>query len=389
MKNKHNNYESPLLVNRYPLTVKSFNKQQVTGYKLQILPDKYRNISEDLLLTKVKQKLKKLGKKVLLLVHHYQREEIAGLANYLGDSLELAKKSSQHKEAKYIVFCGVYFMAESADILSEDYQIVQLPSLYAGCPMADMADIDSVERAFLLLKNFLPDVKIVPVTYINSYAPLKAFCGRNEGSICTSSNAEKVFKWAYNTGDKIFFFPDEHLGRNTAKNFGIKDEEIFLWERTKEFLTKEEKNKIKKAKVILWNGYCHVHTRFKIEDILKIKKEHPDAKIIVHPECKVELTSLVDFTGSTGQIVKYVKEAPSGSKIVIGTEINLINRLAKENPDKKIFELAYSLCPNMYKINLQNLLWTLDEIGKVNIVQVDKNLKQEAKIALNRMLSLS
>lgn len=354
----------------------------------QLLPDKYRNINENIILSKVKQKLKKMGQEVLLLVHHYQREEIASLADYLGDSLELAKKSSQHKEAKYIIFCGVYFMAESADILSEDYQTVQLPSLYAGCPMADMADIDSVERAFSLLKE-LGVVKIIPITYINSYAPLKAFCGRNNGSICTSSNAEKVFKWAQDVGDKIFFFPDEHLGRNTAKNFGIKNEEIFLWDRTKELLTVEEKNKIKKAKVILWNGYCHVHTRFTTKDILKIRKQHSDAKIIVHPECRVELTSLVDFTGSTGQIVKYVKEAPAGSKIVIGTEINLINRLAKENPDKKIFELTYSLCPNMYKINLQNLLWTLDEIGKVNIVKVDENLKKEAKIALNRMLSLS
>jgi quinolinate synthase len=349
------------------------------------MPDKYGHKSDQQLIEKIKAIKAELGKRLVILGHHYQRKEIVELSDFRGDSLGLSHDAARQKEAEFIVFCGVHFMAESAEILSRPEQIIQLPELGAGCPMADMADIFQVESAWRDIDKICGSENFTPITYVNSSAELKAFCGRNDGIVCTSSNASSVFDWAFKKSDKLFFFPDEHLGRNTANK---KKNKVIVWNPEQEMGGNTSKQ-IKDADVILWKGYCHVHTFFKPEHVLAIREKYPEAIIIVHPECVEEVVDMADADGSTGFIVKFVQEAKPGSTIVIGTEINLISRLAMEHPDKKIFELARSLCPNMYKINLRNLLWTLDNIGKINIVTVPEQIKAEAKVALERMLEIT
>jgi len=350
-----------------------------------LMPDKYRQMSDQQLIEKIKVIKAELGKRLVILGHHYQRKEIVELSDFRGDSLGLSRDAARQKEAEFIVFCGVHFMAEGAAILARPYQMVQLPDLTAGCPMADMADIFQVESAWREIDKICSSENFTPITYVNSSAELKAFCGRNNGVACTSSNASSVFDWAFKRTDKLFFFPDEHLGRNTANK---KKNKVIVWDPEKEMGGNTIKQ-IKEADVILWKGYCHVHTFFKPEHVLAIREKYPQAIIIVHPECVEEVVNMADAAGSTGFIVNFVQEAKPGSTIVIGTEINLISRLAMEHPDKKIFELARSLCPNMYKINLRNLLWTLDNIGKINIVTVPEPIKAEAKVALERMLEIT
>jgi len=352
------------------------------------MPDKYRGMSDQELIRKIKDKQAQLGDKLVILGHHYQREEIVKLSDFKGDSLQLSRNAASQSDAQFIVFCGVHFMAESAEILSAPHQRVQLPDLDAGCPMADMADIFQVESAWEQLDEICGRENITPLTYVNSDAELKAFCGRNAGSACTSSNAPAVFDWAFSNTEKIFFFPDEHLGRNTSKKKGILKDKIILWNPDEE-LGGNTESQIKNADVILWKGYCHVHTYFKPEHIKAVREKYPEVVIIVHPECVEEVVGMADYDGSTAFIVKFVQEAPKDSTIAIGTEINLVSRLARENPDKKIFELARSLCPNMYKINLNNLLWTLDNLGEINIVTVPEQIKADAKVALNRMLEIA
>jgi len=353
-----------------------------------LMPDTYRGMSEQELIKKIKDRKAQLGKNLVILGHHYQREEIVQRADFRGDSLQLSRSAASQKDAQFIVFCGVHFMAESAEILSSPHQQVQLPDLDAGCPMADMADIFQVEDAWRQLDKICGQGNITPVTYVNSDAELKAFCGRNEGSVCTSSNTPAVVDWAFSNREKIFFFPDEHLGRNTSKKKGIPKDKIILWDPDED-LGGNTEAQIKNADVILWKGYCHVHTYFKPEHVNSVREKYPETTIVVHPECVEEVVDMVDYNGSTGFIVRFVEEAPKGSTITIGTEINLVSRLARENPDKKIFELARSLCPNMYKINLNNLLWTLDNIGEVNVVTVPEQVKAEAEVALNRMLEIA
>jgi len=330
----------------------------------------------------------RLGDKLLILTHHYQRKEIVELGDFRGDSLELSKKAAADRAAKFIVFCGVHFMAESAEILSRSDQTVQIPAVEAGCWMADMANIHVVEKAWEEV-NFIckPDTA-VPLVYMNSDAELKAFCGRRGGAVCTSSNARAAFHWALGKGEKIFFFPDQHLGRNTANQMGIPQEQMIVWD-PEEPLGGNTPDTIKKAKVILWDGYCLVHTRFEVRHVLEMRNRFPQAKIVVHPECTQEVVALANAVGSTGFIVKYVEEAPPNRTIIIGTEVNLVHRLAQENPDKNIMELHYSLCPNMFRINLKNLLWTLENIGELNVVSVPEEIKADARKALNRMLAFS
>jgi len=329
-----------------------------------------------------------LGKELIILTHHYQRKEIVDLGHYLGDSFGLSQKAAADKAARFIIFCGVHFMAESAQILSQPHQTVQIPDKRAGCPMADMADIHHVDAAWKDVTSIVGEHAVIPIVYMNSDARIKAFCGRHGGTVCTSSNALAAFKWGFNQGDKIFFFPDQHLGRNTGHQLGINPEKIMVWDPDKTLggCTPET---IKKAAVILWDGYCNVHTRFRTDHVLKMRKKFPEAKIVVHPECPREVVELADAAGSTSFIVKYVKNAPSGAQIIIGTEINLIHRLALENPDKAVLDLHYSLCPNMFKINLKNLLWTLENIGRVNVVTVPETIRAAAQTALHRMLSLT
>ncbi|MBF0119549.1 MAG: quinolinate synthase NadA [Desulfobacterales bacterium] len=334
-------------------------------------------------------KIKKdLGNKLLILTHQYQRKEIVDVGNFCGDSFALSQKAANDQNAKFIVFCGVHFMAESASILSNEGQIVQIPDTNAGCWMADMADVYMVEKVWDELKRFVPEDSIMPVLYINSDAQIKAFCGKKGGTICTSSNANAAIKWGLSLREKVLFLPDQHLGRNTAIAMGIQPEEIILWKYDKP-LGGNTENDIKKAKIILWDGYCLVHTRFKVEHITEARKKYPDSKIVVHPECPIELVKEADAVGSTSFIVKYVENAKPGSTIIIGTEINLIQRLKIENPDKNIIELHHSLCPNMYKINLENLLMVIENIGKINVVDVPYDLKIDAKKALDRMLKIS
>jgi quinolinate synthase len=330
----------------------------------------------------------RLGDKLLILTHHYQRKEIVDLGDHRGDSFGLSQKASADKAARFIVFCGVHFMAESAAILCQPHQTVQIPDLEAGCWMADMAHIYMVERAWEELTSVAGEGSVMPVVYMNSDADLKAFCGSRGGTVCTSSNAAAVLEWAFGEREKILFFPDQHLGRNTGNQMGIPPEEMIVWQPEKP-LGGNTRNSMKKAKVILWEGYCLVHTRFRAEHVLKMRQRFPEAKIVVHPECTQEVVALADAVGSTSFIVKYVENAPPQTTIIVGTEVNLVNRLALENPDKRVLELHYSLCPNMFKINLENLLWTLKNLGKVNVVEVSESVKQKARVALDRMLALA
>ena len=329
----------------------------------------------------------KLGNKLVILTHHYQRKEIVDIGDHKGDSFGLSQRAANDENAQHIVFCGVHFMAESAAILAKDHQTVQIPDMNAGCWMADMADAFLVEKAWNDVVSLVGKDSVTPLVYMNSDAHIKAHCGKNNGAVCTSSNAPKAFEWAFKQREKIFFFPDEHLGRNTGNLLGIPENEMIVWDPEKPLGGNTEQN-IKKAKVFLWKGYCLVHTRFTFDDIEIMRKSFPNAKIVVHPECTQEVVKASDAVGSTSFIVKYVADAPKNSTIIIGTEINLIKRLVMEYPDKKILPLKDSLCPNMYKINLKNLLTCLENIGKTNIVTVDETIKKDAFTALENMLNL-
>jgi quinolinate synthase len=328
-----------------------------------------------------------LGERLIILAHHYQRKEIIALADAVGDSYGLSKTAAEDDRAEYIVFCGVHFMAESAEILSKPGQTVQIPDEEAGCWMADMADIVAVEKAWEELSAAVGG-NLIPVVYMNAEAAIKAFCGRNGGIVCTSSNAVPAFRWAYERGRKIFFFPDQHLGRNTANQMGFGREDTVVW-RPGEYLGGNTSRELQRAKLVLWEGHCLVHTRFTEGHIAASRKQYPRACVVVHPECTERVVALADAVGSTSFIVDYVKNTAAGETVIIGTEINLVKRLASENRDKTILPLYDSLCPNMYKINPEKLLYILENIGTVNIVTVPDRVKSEAARALDRMLELS
>lgn len=345
-------------------------------------------IDEKYLIEQIQAIKEALGEELIILTHHYQRKEIVDVGDYRGDSFGLSKTAAEDKAARFIVFCGVHFMAESAEILSQPHQTVQIPDQDAGCPMADMADIHNVERAWKDVASITGEDAIMPIAYMNSDARIKAFCGCHGGAVCTSSNALAAFGWGFGRREKIFFFPDKHLGYNTGNQMGIQLDEMIVWNPNKP-LGGNTQESIKKAKVILWDGHCHIHTRFRVEHVSKMRKEYPEARIVVHPECTREVVELADAVGSTSFIVKYVENAPPDTTIIVGTEINLINRLSLENPDKKVLDLHYSLCPNMFKINLKNLLWSLENIGQANVIKVPEAVKTDARIALDRMLALT
>ena len=329
-----------------------------------------------------------LGPELLILTHHYQRLEIVALGDYRGDSFGLSQKAAANREARFIVFCGVHFMAESAAILAQPHQTVQIPDLKAGCLMADMAALEQVDMAWTELTEITAGATMTPVVYMNSDASLKAFCGRHGGLVCTSANARAAMAWGFGQGEKVFFFPDQHLGRNTGNLLGLRPEEMIVWNPEK-LLGGNRPEDIRRARLILWDGHCHVHTRFHVEHVAKMKQAFPGARLVVHPECTQEVVALADACGSTGFIANYVQEAPPGSTIIVGTEINLVSRLALEYPDREVLDLHYSLCPNMFKIDLPKLLWTLENLGSVNVVTIPEGMKSEARIALDRMLSLS
>jgi len=328
-----------------------------------------------------------LGRELLILTHHYQRPEIVGLGDYRGDSFGLSQKAAANREARHIVFCGVHFMAQSAAILAQPHQTVQIPDPKAGCLMADMVALDAVEIAWEELTEVMDTASLIPLVYMNSEAALKAFCGRRGGLVCTSANARTTLRWGLSRGEKVFFFPDQHLGRNTGYQLGLGPEDMVVWDPEAP-LGGNRPEDLRRARLILWDGHCHVHTRFQVEHVLAMRQAFPDAKVVVHPECTAEVVDLADASGSTGFIVNYVREAPPGATIIIGTEINLVHRLTLEYPDRRVLDLAYSLCPNMFKITLDKLLAALDHLGERHVVTVPEEVRDNARIALNRMLDL-
>jgi quinolinate synthase len=337
---------------------------------------------------------KKLGKTTILLGHHYQRDEVVRFADYTGDSYKLSKIAAE-TEAKYIVFCGVHFMAESADVLGRDGQQVILPDLNAGCSMADMAEISQVEDCWdSLMAAGLKPGEILPLTYMNSTAAIKAFCGERGGLVCTSSNAGRAFEWAFARTEKILFLPDQHLGRNTAFAMGIPLSEMAVWDpyQINGGLTPD---RLHKAKIILWKGHCSVHQRFLPEHVDKVRAKYPGIQVIVHPECRWEVCQKADALGSTERLIKIVTDAPEGSMFAIGTEIHLVNRLAKAftAKGKKIITLDDTgcLCTTMYRISPQHLAWALENLieGRVvNQIKVRDDVKHWARVALDRMLEV-
>jgi quinolinate synthase len=337
----------------------------------------------------------KLGRRVVILGHHYQRDEVFRHADYSGDSLKLSRLAAA-SVADYIVFCGVHFMAEVADILSRPEQVSILPDLAAGCSMADMANLAAVERAWMELARVLdPEARVTPVTYINSAADLKAFCGRHGGLVCTSSNARQVLEWSYRQRDKVLFFPDQHLGRNTAYRMGIPLEDMAVWDHTQPNggLTREA---IEKAKIILWKGFCSVHQMFKPEHIDAFRQRHPEGQVVSHPECSFEVCQKSDYVGSTEFIIKTVASSAPGTHWLVGTELNLVNRLherfAHEGKVVEFMTPTVCMCSTMFRIDPPHLLWTLENLvhGRVvNQVKVAPAEADQARLALQRMLEVS
>jgi quinolinate synthase len=332
----------------------------------------------------------RLGRDVVILGHHYQRDEVVKFADFRGDSLKLAYQAAE-ADGRYIVFCGVHFMAESADVLRRAHQAVILPDLNAGCSMADMADIGQVEACWSELSS-LGDLKVIPVTYMNSTAAIKSFTGERGGAVCTSSNAAAVIGWAFERGEKVLFLPDEHLGRNTAFRMDIPLDQMIVWDPHQEF-GGNSPEAIRGARVVLWKGYCSVHQRFTPQHVERVRREHPGIRVIAHPECRFEVTQAADQIGSTEGIIKAIAASPAGSEWAVGTEIHLVNRLGKEMPDRKVISLDSSVCvcTTMFRITPRHLLWALENLAAGNIVNrisVDERTRHFARVALDRMLSL-
>ena len=358
--------------------------------------EKYMAMPDAELHERIENARKVLGSRVVILGHHYQRDDVIAHADLTGDSYQLSVMAAQRKDAEFIVFCGVHFMAESADILGQPNQKVILPDLGAGCSMADMASVEQVEDAWEQLTEIgvIGEGKTVaPMTYMNSTAAIKAFCGRNGGVVCTSSNAVPLFDKYLKECDKMFFFPDQHLGRNTGLKFGIPLNKMALWNPFEE-LGGNTEEELHNAKLILWRGHCSVHGRFKPWHVDQVRKETPGIKVLVHPECMYEVVEKSDLNGSTSFIINTVTNAPGGSKWAVGTELNLVLRLQKQFPDKEIRLLAPDLCmcATMYRIAPQNLAWALENLvagNVVNEITVDDETKHFASIALERMISFT
>lgn len=355
--------------------------------------EEYLVLSDEEIAERIESARAALGPRVVILGHHYQRDDVIRHADLFGDSYQLSVMASQ-TDAEFIVFCGVHFMAESADVVGKPSQRVILPDLGAGCSMADMATIDQVEDAWEQLGEIgVLDSKVAPITYMNSSAAIKAFCGRNEGVVCTSSNAVPLFDVYLKEYDKMFFFPDQHLGRNTGAKFGIPLDKMAVWDPHQE-LGGNTPEQLHDAKLILWRGHCSVHGRFKPWHVDKIREDVPGVKVLVHPECTREVVEKSDLDGSTSFIIRTIENAPPGSKWAIGTEVNLVNRLAKRFPDKEIHLLAPDLCmcATMYRIAPQNLAWAMENLADgmvVNEIIVDDETKHYARIALDRMISMT
>jgi len=382
----------------------SMNDVIPTGSPRQgALPDRYRTASPEELSARIVEAKAVLGDSVVILGHFYQRDEVLRHADFVGDSFQLAQATQSRTDAAAIVFCGVHFMAETADLLSGPDQAVILPNLAAGCSMADMADIDSVTECWEQLEELYgtaPDasgrVPVIPVTYMNSSAALKGFCGEHGGIVCTSSNAKAVLEWAFERGQRVLFFPDQHLGRNTAKAMGISLNQMPLWNPTKP-LGGNSESELDAARVLLWHGFCSVHRRFTVAQIDAARAAHPGLQVIVHPECPMAVVDAADSAGSTDFIAKAIAAAPAGSTFAVGTEINLVNRLAAQHPEHTIFCLDPVVCPcsTMYRIHAGYLAWVLEALvggGEapsrvLNQITVSPDVAEPALVALQRMLA--
>jgi quinolinate synthase len=357
------------------------------------LPDRYTLATASELDSWIADAKASLGERLLILGHHYQRDEVVKWADARGDSFKLARFAADNDRATDIVFCGVHFMAESADVLTGDHQRVVLPDLNAGCSMADMADIDQVEECWDALADVTDVSQIVPITYMNSSAALKAFVGEHGGAVCTSSNARAVLDWALSRGTKVLFFPDQHLGRNTGYDMGYGEGDMRVWNPRFELGGLEERD-VKEATLLLWKGHCSVHQRFRPEHVAAFRAEHPDGEVIVHPECAHDVVELADRVGSTERILDYVEGAPAGSVLGIGTEIHMVQRMAAEHPELTITSLDPLICPcsTMFRIDAPHLAWVLESLGRgevVNQIVVDEQTAEWARVALQRMLDIT
>jgi len=380
----------------------------------QPLPPIYQKLTDAELRVRIDLAKQTLGKRLVILGHHYQQDAVIEFADFTGDSFELSRKAAEQKEAEYVVFCGVHFMAESADILTPEGVRVVLPDLGAGCSMADMANLDQTLECWAQLQDTCPDQRIVPITYMNSSAAIKSFVGEHGGAVCTSSNCRNVLEWAISNEDagtppvndagtrgrgdagkqkvKILFFPDQHLGRNTAHAMGYPLDRMVVWDPREE-LGGNDPQKLKEADFVLWKGHCSVHQLFRPEHVDQVREKYPEMKVIVHPECRFEVVQKADQVGSTAYIVKQIEAAPPGSQWAVGTEVHLINRLAHQHPDQKIIVLSdcQCLCTTMYRIDLPHLCWALENLveGKVvNEIKVDAHTRKWAMVALERMLAI-
>lgn len=355
------------------------------------IPEKYLAMTTAELEERVASVKQRLGKKLFIPGHHYQKDEVIQFSDATGDSLKLAQVAAENTEAEYIVFCGVHFMAETADILTTKQQKVYLPDMRAGCSMADMADIYQTNRAWTKLQELFGDT-IIPLTYVNSTAAIKAFVGENGGATVTSSNAEKMVSWAFTQKERLLFLPDQHLGRNTAYNLGVPLEKMAIWDPIKNELVYE--GPMEEVKVILWKGHCSVHENFTVKNVEQVRKQYPHMKIIVHPECSREVVAASDLAGSTNYIIDVIEKAEPGSAFAIGTEMNLVNRIIKEHQDKEIISLNpyMCVCLTMNRIDLPHFVWCLESIEEdfeSNRIIVEEPIASNAKLALDRMLELS
>ncbi|MFP5237292.1 MAG: quinolinate synthase NadA [Acidobacteriota bacterium] len=356
--------------------------------------DNYLALPDNTMDARIAAARQKLGSTTILLGHHYQRDEVVRFADFTGDSYKLSKAAAE-THAKYIVFCGVHFMAESADVLAQDGQTVILPDLNAGCSMADMADISQVEACWEALERIGLTEDLIPLTYMNSTAAIKAFCGERGGLVCTSSNAGAAFKWAFARGKRILFLPDQHLGRNTGHAMGIPLNEMVVWDPWA-LQGGQTKDALAASRILLWKGHCSVHQRFLPSHVDAVRAKYPGIQVIVHPECRLEVCQKADALGSTERLIKIVEDAPEGTMFAVGTEIHLVNRMAKQfaAQNKRVITLDDTgcLCTTMYRISPQHLAWALENLVEgrvVNQIKVRKNVKHWARVALDRMLEVS
>jgi len=378
----------------------AYEKEHIS--ERQPLPERYLGLSDEEMDRRIAAARATLGRRLVILGHHYQRDEVIRFADYTGDSYKLAGEIAKHPDAEFIVFCGVHFMAESADVLSAPHQQVILPDLAAGCSMADMAEPEQLEMCWADLEEMgiaVPAAgasglsSVVPVTYINSAASIKAFVGERGGVVCTSSNAAATLKWAWQRGERVLFLPDQHLGRNTAYRMGVPLDEMVVWDPN-EIFGGLDPDAVKRARIVLWKGHCSVHTRFTVRQIEHLRAQHPGIRVIVHPEVPWDVVQAADDSGSTEYIIKTVKNSPVGSVWAVGTEIHLVNRLAREvAPERTVMSIDQfgCLCSTMFRVSPNHLLWTLEGLvaGEVhNRISVPDDQKHWTKVALDRMLSI-